>query len=263
MKTKKLLLSLLLPALFACSPREDMEDANDAPGAAVEGPALEDAELPESVTREDLSEWNVQLDDPTGDAAGFQLMVQDAGLRVTTGPAGIAWRPVDLVMSGDFTVSATFQDRGAPSGDAEGYGLVVGGRNLNAPDRHYTYFLVRSTGEHRVMRRDGEETEVLVDWTSAAPAAADDSAAATTTGATRLAVEVRGDEVRFLRNGAVIETLSTDRARPYGVSGARVSQQHDVGISDWSVTGERVGEGAAGPEAEEAEPAAGPGGGGR
>ena len=262
MKTKRFLLSLLLPALFACSPRDDMEDADEAPGAAVEDPALEDAELPERVTREDLSEWSVQLDDPTGDAAGFQLMVQDAGLRVTTGPAGIAWRPVDLVMSGDFTVSATFQDRGAASGDAEGYGLVVGGRNLEAPDRQYTYFLVRSTGEHRVMRRDGEETEVLVDWTSAAA----DSAAATPTGATRLAVEVRGDDVRFLRNGVVVETLSTDRTRPYGVAGARVSQQHDVGISDWSVTGERVGEGAAGPgagEAEEAEPAAGPGGGSR
>ena len=62
------------------------------------------------------------------------------------GPAGIAFRSGDQVLSGDFRIEATFAQFGAPVGYREAYGIFVGGRDLESPDQEYTYLLVRPTG---------------------------------------------------------------------------------------------------------------------
>jgi len=241
---KRIVLSLLATGVLACSPQSDLEEnvegAPEAPVAAGE-PALGE-EVSDRVTADDLSEWTVQLDDPAGDAAGFQLVVQEGGLSVSSGPAGIAWRRTDLVMEGNFTVSATFADAGSAPPNAEGYGMVVGGKNLDSPDLQYTYFLVRSTGEYLIKRRNGAETEVLVDWKESDTPEPAAPAGAGSRPSSRLAVEVRGDEVRFLRDGAVVETLPVGEARPYGFAGVRVNHGLDVRVTDWSLQGEGVGQ---------------------
>ena len=233
---KIILLSLLVWGLAGCSPREEAgEDQDDVGAAAPAGEGVEG-----TVSAEDLSAWSIQLDDPAGDVGGFQLMVQDNTLNVTTGPAGIAWRPVDLVMGGDFTASATFSERSVAPGSTEAYGIFVGGKNLDAPDLQYTYFLVRSTGEYLIKRRDGEQTIVLVDW-SGSEGAGRVETQGTQPGNT-LSVEVQGEEVRFLVNGRTVETLAADVVRPHGVAGVRVNHQLDVAVSGWKLTGEQVGD---------------------
>jgi hypothetical protein len=44
------------------------------------------------------------------------------------------------------------EERSAPADHREGYGLFVGGRNLQRPDQPYTYFLVRGTGDYLIKR---------------------------------------------------------------------------------------------------------------
>jgi len=249
---KKMLLSLMIVGVAACSPAEERVEieAEDTPEAGAAVPE-EAGDIPETVSAEDLSAWDVRLDDPAGDPAGFH-MVQDGGaLSIETGPAGIAWRPIDLARGGAFEVSADFAQREAPEGHREAYGVFVGGRNLGQPDQTYTYFLVRGTGEYLVKRRVGEETETLVDWTAndavrGATSEGDEPSASNT-----LSVRVEGDEVRFAVNGTVVETLPRDDVRPHGLAGVRVNHRLDVTVRDWRVTGEQVGqEGVGEPGAE-------------
>jgi len=243
---KRILLSLLVLALAGCSPGEETGEID---AGADEEALADEAEVPAGVTTEDLSAWSVGLDDPMGDVGGFHMVLEDDRLAVNTGPAGVAWRPVDLVMQGDFVASARFDQRGATPGHQEGYGILVGGQHLGAPDQEYVYFLVRSTGEYLIKRRQGESTETLVDWKSAEGVrglqAGGEQASNT------LAVEVRGEEVRFQVNGATVETLPRSDVRPYGHAGIRVNHNLDLVVSQWSLSGEDVGQGGVEEERED------------
>lgn len=222
---------LTIVALAACGGADEEGEVESAlPGGA---PAAE--ETPSQVSPEQLQDWSVRLDDESAADAGFQMAIEDGGLQVTTGPAGIAWRPADLVEQGNFTASASFTLLEAPPGHREALGIIVGGRNLQSPDQEYTYFIVRGTGDYMIKRREGSGTENLVGWT-----ASDDVESIAADGAdttNRMSVEVQGDSVRFSVNGTVVETLPTDQVSPWGIAGIRVNHRLNVRVSDWTVTG--------------------------
>ena len=109
--------------------------------------------------------YTVRLDSESSALDEYHLVEDDDGIRVETGPAGIAYRADDRIDSGDFTVEAAFVQYGAPLGYREAYGVFVGGRDLDGPDQEYTYLLVRPTGDFLIKRRIGEITETFVDWT--------------------------------------------------------------------------------------------------
>lgn len=206
--------------------------------------------------------WEVRLDQEDADEGGFQLLESEEGLRLETGPAGVFYDPADLVGSGDYTLSATFIERGDPGSHRESYGLFVGGRDLQSPEVTYTYFLVRSTGEYLIKRREGEETRDLVGWTSdpavrsaeegsgSAGEGADGTAAAGDTSAAgaaadaaggsgvtnTLTIRTRGDAVTFLVNGTEVESLPAERVRPWGLVGMRANHRLSLDIRDWSIT---------------------------
>jgi hypothetical protein len=94
----------------------------------------------------------MRLDSERGDPAEFQLELEAEGVGIVTGPAGIAWRPTDVVASGDFRAEATFVQYEAPIGYREAYGVFVGGSDLQGPDQEYIYLLVRPTGDFLVKR---------------------------------------------------------------------------------------------------------------
>ncbi len=173
----------------------------------------------------------VRLDSESSEPVLFHLVEDDDGIRVQTGPAGIAYRPDDFVRAGDFRVQATFLQYGAPVGYREAYGIFVGGRDLPGPDLEYTYLLVRPTGDFLVKRRIGEVTETLVDWTphDAVARVVEEGDQPRNT----LAISVEGPEASFLVNGVTVHTLPTARARPYGVAGVRVNHRLDVRVDDW------------------------------
>ncbi len=177
--------------------------------------------------------YRVLLDEERPAPGQFVTAATDDGVRITTGPAGIAWRPADTIPSGDFRVEGTFTVIGAPVAYREGYGIFVGGRDLDGPSPRYLYLLVRPTGAYTVRRRVGSVTETLVDWIP--HEAIRGVTADGDTPANSIAIEVRGGEVRFLVNGIVVFVLPEEDAQPCGVTGLRADHRLDLVLSSWSL----------------------------
>ncbi|HSW28971.1 MAG TPA: hypothetical protein VLH75_05670 [Longimicrobiales bacterium] len=177
--------------------------------------------------------YRLRLDGDRVDPGQFVTEETPDGVRVTNGPGGIVWRPQDTVTVGDFRAEAAFTLMGAPVAYREGYGVFVGGRNLDGPSPRYLYLMVRPTGEYMVKRRVGQATETLVDWlphASVLPVAADGD-----TPMNVVAIEAVGGEARFLVNGTVVFSMPTAEAEPFGVAGLRVNHRLDLIVGKWSV----------------------------
>jgi hypothetical protein len=159
-----------------------------------------------------------------------------SGIHVTAGPAAIYWNPANSA-SGNYTVQATFNQTKA-SEHPEGYGLIVGGKDLETPAQSYAYFLVRQDGKFIINHRANDSTvHKIVDWT-ATPAvkAIDASGKASNT----LAITADASTVHFLVNGTEVHSLprSAVDAGPgqAGIAGIRVNHNLDVHIDGFAVT---------------------------
>ena len=198
----------------------------------------QDAEAPPGETTVEAEPtpggYTVRLDSERSDPGQFELSREDPNLRILTGPTGIAYRAQDQITSGDFEVSATFVQYGAPLGYREAYGIFVGGRELEGEDLEYTYLLIRPTGDYRVKRRIGEITETIVDWTphaSVVSVVAEGDEPVNT-----VSVQVTGGEARFIVNGTLLHSMPASEARPYGVAGLRVNHRLDMLVTDWTLS---------------------------
>lgn len=200
--------------------------------AAVEnGTELEEATSGSAIEAE--AGYLFRLDSDRSDPGEFVVAGDGDVLRVTTGPAGIAYRPDDVVRSNDFRAEATFVQHDAPVGYREAYGIFVGGVDLETPEQEYTYLLVRGTGDFLVKRRRGDATETLVDWTPS------DAVVPATDGGNEpvnhLVIATIGGETVFIINGVAVHGLPAPEVRPYGVAGVRVNHRLDITVRDWSV----------------------------
>ena len=206
---------LLALAVGACAPSTD-----EPPREAAEQPEVRPS-------------YVLRLDSESSDPDEFVVVEDDDGIRVRTGPAGIAYRPGDIVSSGDVHVQATFRQFGAPVGYREAFGVFVGGIDLDGADLEYTYLLVRTTGDYLVKRRIGEITETLADWTphpSVRSVVTEGDEPVNTLG-----IDVFGGQVHFVVNGDVVHVEPSGRVRPYGVAGVRVNHRLDVRVDRWLV----------------------------
>ena len=203
---------LALLAVASCSPEAPPETAAEA--RPDPGPS-----------------YTIRLDSESSSRADFQVVEDDDGMRVQTGPAGIAYREGDAILTGDMHVQATFLQFDAPIGYREAYGIFVGGIDLEGEDPEYTYLLVRPTGDFMVKRRIGAITETFVDWTPhpgvhSVQAEGDQPL-------NRLSIDVFGGQVHFSVNGDVVHREAAGRVRPYGIAGVRVNHRLDVRVDDW------------------------------
>jgi hypothetical protein len=193
--------------------------------------------IPEAVTEEALSAWTIHVADSLGGPSAFQVVVEDGDLSVNTVSEGIAWRPVDQVLGGDFEVSARFEPRDQ-AGVRYAYGIIVGGKNLPDPDRAYTFFRVNPDGEHQIGRVQGAMTTTLLDWKSVEeprPEGREGGAEAQ-----QLSVRVLGEQVEFLLNETVVATLPRSEAQPHGLAGIQVGADASVAVHDWEVNDQEV-----------------------
>jgi len=211
-------LGLLVAACAPEAPPESPDTSTDSVQETREGP---------------LSSYRIRLDSESSDPALFELVEDDDGIRVQTGPAGIAYREMDVVPSGDMDVRATFRHFDAPVGYREAYGIFVGGIDLEDSDLEYTYLLVRSTGDFLVKRRIGAITRTLVDWTPHPSVRTVEAEGDRPVNA--LGINVFEGETHFVVNGDVVHAESASRVRPYGIAGVRVNHRLDVRVDDWVV----------------------------
>jgi predicted cupin superfamily sugar epimerase len=153
--------------------------------------------------------WQVRIDrsqsatDPD-DTPELKFMTMGKGFHVTGGPAGTFWNPANTAM-GDYTLTATFNLL-RPSGHVNYYGLVYGGRNLEAANQSYIYFLVAQNGSFTIRHRAGDETvHDIVGRTENAAVVQPD---ANGQSVNRLQVRVGADETQFVVNGTVVHTAA-------------------------------------------------------
>jgi hypothetical protein len=178
------------------------------------------------------SGWMGHTDDASAKIEDAKFVTMGKGYHVTSGPAAIYWTAKDKVV-GPFTASATLSQTKAPS-HPEAYGVFFSGKNLEAANRTYYYFLVRGDGKFLVNHRAGAEVHKIVEWTeNAAVKKADAKGAATNT----LMVDAsKADSVRLMVNGVQVAALSAAKAETSGgIVGLRVNHNLDVHIGDFSV----------------------------
>lgn len=226
-------------ALGACA------DAAEQPEADAADPTTEQTPEPAMGGDPDIAPqgqatglpegYALRLDRPDGDQAEYQVTEEDGGLRVQTGPAGILYDDTHAVESGDYSVSATFTEVGAPANHREAFGLFVGGSELEGDAQRYTYFLVRADGRYLIKQRDGSGTSNVSEggWVdSDAVNAAAEAGDVTNT----LAIEVQGDQVHFMVNGTEVATVPATEVDAHGIAGVRINHNLNVRVEDFELS---------------------------
>lgn len=181
------------------------------------------------------ADWKVRFDRAGSTEADLKMFVEmPPGWHITTGPAAIFWDP-DLTASGEFRVEMEvflFD----PGTRREGFGIFLGGRDLEGPDQAYTYFLIRNGGESIVKKRMGPETVTVQPWTGhdAILSYADRGEDASVKNV--LAVECGRQTVRFLVNGEEVGSIARSEVVANGTVGIRVNHGLNLHISRLEVT---------------------------
>jgi hypothetical protein len=178
--------------------------------------------------------WRVRFDRANVADSAMKIEAMAPGWHVTTTMrgSGIAWQP-NQSARGTFRVEAETFLFPTTSGHAEGYGLVLGGQNLEAENQSYLYFLVRGDGQFLIKQREGAQTRDLVPWT-ANPAVARQEGA--NSAREILAVEAAADSVRFLVNGQRVHALPRAPVQVDGQVGVRVNHALSVHVTRVTVT---------------------------
>lgn len=175
--------------------------------------------------------WTLRAD--RGDAKNAKVVSMGAGLHLTLGPAIILYRAATRV-SGPFHTLATFTQT-KPSEHAEGYGLFVGGQELDGAAQKYLYFLVRQDGSYLIKRRDGEKTtDVSKGWVQHPGVKQPDAKGSATN---LLEVDNKRDpsKVVFLVNGQEVYGTDAKGMALDGIVGIRANHHLDLHIEGFAV----------------------------
>jgi hypothetical protein len=159
------------------------------------------------------------------------LVTMPPGWHITTGPAIITWDPA-WQATGSYQVEAEIFL--FPGDRAEGFGLFVGGSNLEGANQAYLYVLLRKDGKYLVKRRAGADTETLVDWTAheaIVPHTGQDGTAKNV-----LALNVGDDEIRVMVNGETLRTLPRGDIITDGQAGLRVNHALNLHVGRFEIS---------------------------
>ena len=113
--------------------------------------------------------WLVRSDGTTKGVAGdtVKLINRGKGVYLTSGPTSIVWTPKN-VASGKFLLQGVMYSGRSNATIADGFGVFLGGKNMQTPNAQYTEFLVKNDGQYGVFQHIGAKRVALVDWTTVA-----------------------------------------------------------------------------------------------
>lgn len=174
--------------------------------------------------------WTIKLDKADAKAADTKFQTMGQGYHVTSGPAALYYR--DGQTAGAFTTSASFGVRsGGPAGHHEGYGLFIGGSDLNdAAKQQYFYFLLRGDGKYFVAHRAGAEVHKIVDWTEHAAVKKGNEQGAVSQA---MSFQVTADSVHMSANGQRVKSFAKSELHGFktdGQVGLRVNHNLNLHI---------------------------------
>lgn len=179
--------------------------------------------------------WEIRPDRAGADVSEIAFVDMPPGWHVTTGPAAILYHP-EMTADGRYRVEMEvflFD----PEGRREAFGFFVGGRDLQGPGQDYLYFLIRDGGEYLVKHRAGNDTHMIVNWTSdSAILGYEDRDEGGSSVRNVLALEADASTVRFLVNGEEVATLPRAEVNLDGVVGLRVNHALNLHVSRLEIT---------------------------
>lgn len=160
-----------------------------------------------------------------------KVAMEGGNLHVTLGPAITLYQPAETV-SGKFEAGGLFHQFSSGR-HAEGYGIIVGGKDLQEAGQTYTYFLIRGDGKFLAVKREGDKTARLIpEWTANDAVKPADS---TGHAMNRLSVAADGNTVRFLVNGTEVYSAPASEISTEGIVGFRVNHNLDMRVDGWKV----------------------------
>jgi len=176
------------------------------------------------------ADWKVRFDREGSTEDDLEMFVEmPPGWHITTGPSGIFWDP-GLKASGEFRVEMEvflFD----PGTRKEGFGIVMGGRDLEGAAPRYTYFLIRNGGESIIKRRDGAATPTLQPWTANDAILSYSDRGDDASVKNVLAIECGAEVVRFLVNGQEVGSVERSEVDTDGTVGIRVNHGLNLHVS--------------------------------
>ena len=185
--------------------------------------------------------WVVRMDRPNPDAvmtadkeaSDIWFVTMNPGWHIKAKPAAIYYHPANNA-SGNFEVSSSiflFD----PKGRNEGYGIIFGGRELDAPSQSYIYFLIRDDRNFLVKKRVGTETETLIGWTPTNTINQFSGSDENSTASNTLRVDVTEDLWVFFINDNIVHEMEVSEPLADGLVGVRVNHGLEVHVADLAV----------------------------
>ncbi len=175
------------------------------------------------------AEWKSRFDRPAPDSALY-FVTMTPGWHITTGPSSIIYDP-SRVARGEYRVrSEIFL---FPGDRREGFGVFIGGENLEAANQSYLYFLIRKDGHFLIKHRAGSDTHVLTPWTQHAAIVKHPGGKENVKNV--LEIVTGTGQVDFLVNGEKVASLPRGQLTVDGVVGLRVNHGLDLHVTDLSI----------------------------
>jgi hypothetical protein len=183
--------------------------------------------------------WSVRLDQPdesvtvgSTEESDIYFVSMTPGWHITTGPRAILYHPASMA-EGSFTARAGIH-LFPPGSRNEGFGLFLGGSDLDSDEQQYLYFLIRRSGEFLVKQRSGDTTEEVLPWTRHDAILAY-TASSEGTVHNVLEVEASESQLRFVVNGSEVARMPRGDLPVDGIVGLRVNHALNLHVDDFGV----------------------------
>ena len=173
------------------------------------------------------SDWNVRYDRPSNDSLYFVTMTP--GWHITTGPSGIFYDPAKTA-EGEYRVSSEIHL--FPGDRREGFGVFIGGNDLESDDQSYLYFLIRKDGRFIIKQRNGSDAPTITPWTEHAAIVKQDG---DENAKNVLAVEVSDQKLSFYVNDQMVTSVPRSQLPTDGIVGIRVNHALNLHITNLNV----------------------------
>lgn len=177
--------------------------------------------------------WQVRADNGHTDASKLTFVEMKPGWHVTTGPlSGVMFHP-GMTGAGNYAAQMGVYFFPPKSTHHEGYGIVVGGKDLAGAGQEYTYFMIRNDGKFLIKSRTGATTANIMPWTAAPAITLWKEGGPNVLNVLR--VEARTDSVVFKVNDVAVVTKARTDVHVDGVVGMRVNHFLDLHVRDLTV----------------------------
>lgn len=183
--------------------------------------------------------WRVRSDATGGPDETVYFVSMPPGWHITTGP-GVTLHDPGTRATGAFGVQSTIflfpAETAAAAASESGYGLLVGGHDLDAAPRRYTAFLLRRDGQFAVVSQRGDARAFIVPWTPhGAIIPHTEPKASAEPVKNLLSLEVSAEQILFRANGKELTTVQRADLDLDGIVGLRVDRGLNLHVSTLQV----------------------------